>query len=857
MSAARDSPRARTAALFRLAVRELAHQRGFSLFFAVNLALGLLGAITLASVQSSIEETLAGRSRSFLAADLRIASTHPLSDSAWRTIEEEARPVAVSRPIQLYTMVAAGGQSRLAEVRGIDERFPLSGTVVLSGSGPVGPTQHRTLQREHAAWVDPSILVALDVELGDVLRLGHQEFRVTDTVLRDTGLSVRAIALAPRVYIAAEHMQGTGLIQTTSRVEYQTLLRLPSGTNATSTAEALRRRLDDPAVRITSHEEAIAAVSGAYSRVTRYLGAISLIALCLAGVACGYAFRSYVAGRVGDLAILMSLGASRTRAQALLVFQLTILGAAAATIAVVLAAALLPLTGRALADLLPAHVDLRVGSDEIGVTYAVALLFGTLSCLPFLASLRRLRIAALFQEHMSIALAAPRTRDILWYVPAAALIFVLARAQLGVLPQALGFMAILGVAAIAVSAIARGLLGSISRLDGGRGVAWRLALRQLSPRRRASRTAFVALALSSLLLVLPAQLRAVLDERLAPPPASEIPSLFLFDIQPEQTEPLNDLARRSGTHLQRVAPMVRARLDAINGSAIADVEIPRGNGRFDDPDRLRTRRYNLTYQSAIASTETLVEGRDFSGVYDPDGGQLPEISMEVDFARDLAVGVGDTLRFDIQGVPVEGRIVNLRSVDWSSMQPNFFVSLQPGVIEAAPAVFLASVPSMPTDERDRLQAAIVAAFPNVSVIDVTRIINRATGLISQLEWALGATTVTTVLVGFFLVVAIARDEARARHADINLLKILGARHSLLRRSVSAEFALLAVGAAGAGVALAITIGAVLAYRFLDTGPVTAWWPLVATLVLLPALSSATARLATRRVLRERPSLSMR
>jgi putative ABC transport system permease protein len=229
--------------------------------------------------------------------------------------------------------------------------------------------------------------------------------------------------------------------------------------------------------------------------------------------------------------------------------------------------------------------------------------------------------------------------------------------------------------------------------------------------------------------------------------------------------------------------------------------------------------------------------------------------MEIDFARDLGVGVGDTLRFDIQGVPVEGRIVNLRSVDWNSMQPNFFVSLQPGVIEAAPAVFLASIPSLPADDRNRLQAAIVEAFPNVSVIDMIRIVTRATSLIDQLEWALGATTITTVLVGFFLVVAIARDEARARRADINLLKILGARHSLLRRSVSAEFALLAISAAGAGVALAVTIGAVLAYRFLDTALVTAWWPLVATLVAVPTLSVITARLATRRVLWERPSLA--
>ncbi len=841
----------------RIAVRDLGHQRGFAVFFTLNLALGLVGAITLAALQSSIEDTLEERSRSFLAADLRVAANRPLTDVERAHIDRIAQPTATSQLIQLYTMVAAPRRSRLVEVRAIDDSFPLNGAVVLADAGRTTADTFRQLSEQRGAWVDPSIPAALGVTLGETVKLGGAQFTLRDLVERDTGLSVRAVSFGPRIYIAARYAHETGLIQTGSRVEYQTLIALTPDRDAAAVSEALRHVLTDSVIRVTSHEEATAGISGAYERVTRYLGAISLVALCLAGLACAYAFRTYLAGRVADIAILMSLGAPRLRAQGVLVIELLVLGTAAATLAVVLATLALPLVAQSLADVLPAHIDLAVRRNEVLAAYAIALLFGPLSCLPFLARLARLRVAELFQEHLRVELAESRLRDLGWYVPAIVFVATLAWWQLGNLRQSSGFMAILIVAALLMGLAARAILGGASRIEAKR-LPLKLALRQLSPKRRASRTAFVALALAALLLALPAQMRALLDERLAPPAEGDIPSLFLFDIQPEQAEPLRTLVTQSGTTLQRMAPMVRARLDAINGETVVHEDgQEQAPADFRARRRLRTRRYNLTYQVQLARTEQIVAGRDFSGVWEFGSDRLPEMSMEVDFAQDLGVGLGDTLRFDVQGVPVEGRIVNLRTVDWNSMQPNFFVSFQPGVLEAAPAVLLASVPALPSETRRDLQNAIVDAFPNISLIDVTKGIDRALGLINQLQWALGATTFTSLLVGFLLVVAIARDEARARRADVNLLKVLGAQHGLLRRSIDTEFALLALAATAVGVGTSMAIGAVLAYGFFDTEVASASSTSLAVLGVLPFLTVVTARFATRSVLAGRPSLFLR
>jgi len=253
----------------------------------------------------------------------------------------------------------------------------------------------------------------------------------------------------------------------------------------------------------------------------------------------------------------------------------------------------------------------------------------------------------------------------------------------------------------------------------------------------------------------------------------------------------------------------------------------------------------------------LVAGRPFVGAYEFGSGKPAEMSMEVDFAKRLGVGLDDVLAFDVQGVSVEGRIVNLRAVDWNSMQPNFFVSFQPGVLEAAPAVFLASVPALPVKIRNSLQASITEAFPNVSMIDVSRGVDRLLSLLNQLQWAITATALLSLIVGIILVFAIARDEAQSRRWDFNMLKVLGADHGTVRRSIDAEFAVLGVGAAATGCATAALASVVLAVRVLDVAWSPAWLALISIFLGIPTVSVASARLAMRGVLADRPLAFLR
>ena len=66
--------------LIRLGFKELKAHFSFSLFFTLNLALGLLGFILLDSFQVSFKSHIDEQSRSLLGADLRVRSYAPQPD---------------------------------------------------------------------------------------------------------------------------------------------------------------------------------------------------------------------------------------------------------------------------------------------------------------------------------------------------------------------------------------------------------------------------------------------------------------------------------------------------------------------------------------------------------------------------------------------------------------------------------------------------------------------------------------------------------------------------------------------------------------------------------------------------------
>ncbi|MGE4651045.1 MAG: FtsX-like permease family protein [Myxococcota bacterium] len=845
-----------------IAWREIRNHASFSLFFALNLAVGFSGFVALDAFERSVSGELAERSRAFLGADLAVTSSRPLLAEEVDRFDALVPPDAgVARVAELFSMLAVGPRSRLVELHAIDGDFPLRGAVVLENKGPAGPRERVALSEQPGIWIDPPLRSQLGLEVGASVSLGGSEFVVQGVVARDGGRVSSGFSMAPRAYVAWERLEETGLIALGSRVRYRRLYASDAGPPVDEWAEAMRREQGDPQLQVRSHEEATQDLIRTFGAVGRYLGLVSLVAIFLACLGAAHLFRTFLVRRLREVAILLSLGASRIHAQLAFLLQLVLLSSLAALFACGLGRLLLPLLSDMAGDLAPAGFRPEIGLETLALTALIASLGSVSACLPLLVRLRGLRPAELFVEHSSPGLERGRA-EALTALPALGFVLSLAVWRAESLWIGGLFTALFVAAGALWVALALLMLRVFDRRSLRVSLSLRIALRELVRARVGSVSVFVAIALCSFLVGIPAQLQGVLERQLEMPEQSKLPSLFLFDIQPDQVDSLIAHVARSGVPLERVSPMVRARLLAVKGEAL---QMKPGDGEpagvAGDPSeerrRLRVRRYNLSYRPSMGSGERLLEGRDFDGSYRPGGGEPAEMSLEADFADSLGLGIGDTLRFDVQGVPVLGKVVNLREVQWNSFQPNFFVIFQPGVLEAAPAVFLASLPRVSTQERDALRESLVRDFPNVSVVDVSRAVRRILGLAEQLHFAIASTAGLSLLVGLLLVYTIASARARERRWETNLLKVLGADFPRIRRVMDLEVALLS-GCAVTACSVGSVLGAAaLSQGVFESAFVVSGWPVLGAILFVPMVCVLTARAATRKVLRERPLILLR
>jgi putative ABC transport system permease protein len=304
-----------------------------------------------------------------------------------------------------------------------------------------------------------------------------------------------------------------------------------------------------------------------------------------------------------------------------------------------------------------------------------------------------------------------------------------------------------------------------------------LATRQIAARPAFAVLQVSALAVGLLALVLLVLLRTDLIEawRRASPP--DAPNRFVINVQPEQGEAFRQRLRASGVASFDWYPMIRGRLVAINGRSVTAEDFVDDRAR-----RLVDREFNLSTAAELPPHNELAGGRWQAG-------EANAVSVEDGLAQTLGLKLGDMLRFDVAGMPAEGRITSLRKVDWGSMRVNFFVMFPRAELPDAPTSYIAAFRA---PDRPGFDNALSRDFPNVTSVDVSASIAQVQGVLDQViravEFLFGFTLAAGLVVLFAAIVA--TREVRAR--EFAVMRALGASAALLARVQRAE--LLVVGA---------------------------------------------------------------
>jgi putative ABC transport system permease protein len=806
MSGADGSP-----ALWRLGRRLYFRHWRQMLFFSACIAVGVGFLFSIDNLLATLERGVALRARELMAADVEVAANRPFEAKALAAFSALAKQGVRGADIISFASMLQSQDAVpfLVNVKAVEPGYPFYGKVLAQ------PADYRSqlFGPEPACLIEESIALQHGLKAGDVLQLGRSRLRVAAVLLKEPDRALTSFSLGPRVLIPLSVARATGLLQFGSRIQYQHLLALPPAADPSRAARTLKTRLeselDDPYLRVTTYDEAASNTREALRRATTFFILVSLVGLILGGIGMASSITIFLNEQLDTAGVLRCLGLGPRHLARLYGGLCLAIGLQGGLIG-------------AGAGWLLSRVSLSVVRRVVGLQIEASPYFSAASLAQALGLACLLTLGINFGKLRALCAMAPldALRQRLTGLPrsprftAAALLAGLAGVfgytwlKAGSFAVARDFSLILAGAAAGISlAIALALQlvrAGLSLCAASLPFSLRHGLLQLTRQRGRTVVFLTTLSAGFGLLGALGLVHHSLAKEILLGRAADVPDLFLIDVQKGQADGVARLAERHSGGAE-FAPLVRARLSRVNGVPIAS---EKQEGLSEDRrSRRRTlsREYNLTYKDSLHPSETIASGRFWAP-----GETEPQISLEQEFARRAGFKLGDLLRFDVQGRAVEGPVTSLRKVEWTAMRPNFFVVMPKAVLENAPQVFIASLQSRGEVDSARLRTELVAAFPNVSAIDIKRILESVSAVLETLLKALELLAWFCVGVGLLVLAGTLSLGRRERSETAALLRALGCSASDAARIDAWEFAAIGVityaiaGAASYGLGYAIS-----------------------------------------------------
>lgn len=793
------------AVFLRWMVRESRGARGRMLYFTACLAIGVAAVVGTAALGQVVKEGFRAKSREILGADFTVDARRPLPAELGPAME---RVAGVERcdTLETATMVsrAADGdvaaQSKLALLYAVEGRYPLYGEVQTDPPG--GLAAHLT-DETVVAHID--LLRSLDLAPGDALRVGRKTLRIAAAVLEEPGSLGFSSFLGPRVYVTRPAFEETGLLGFGTRVRYRALFAVPgtaSEPELTAITTRLAAELPDAAyLDFDTHYDAGPAGRRSTERIEGFVGLVALLSLVVGGIGVAQIVRAWVVGRTPAIAVLRCIG---LRPREILWMSLgnTALLALAGSAVGAAAGCALPYVAKALApDLLPVDAGIAFPAAAVlrglGLGVGLALAFS----LPPLTAIWRVPPARVLRADADPL---PANRAVAVGAGAALLLGVLGAAwvQAGDPLHAVWFTGGFAVLVALLVAGSRGLMRLAGRLPRGRLHPYLVhGIAALARPGAGTTGAVVALGLGTMVVtsmwLVETRLRAAILGQVPP----DAPSVFMVDIRPDQWAGVRGELETAGATSIDEVPVVMARVAALDGASVDDLAQEAEGDEDGRSRRWLTREQRLTWRAELPADNRVVAGELWS---EPD---LPEVSLEQRFAERLGVGVGSIVEFDVQGVPLVLHVTSLRSVEWQSFAINFFIIVEPGVLDRAPALYLANA-RVPEEAEQVLQDRVAAGFPNVTMLRVRPILEQVLDLLVRIAAGIRLLGSFTVAAGVMILAGAVSATALRRGSEVALLKTLGVTRPGVTALLATEYGLCGAlaGAIGSGGALLLAWG---------------------------------------------------
>lgn len=761
---------------FNLAWRLFKHEarRGELTIILLAIILSVASVLSLSLFSERLQQALTDRSAEFIAADSQLRSRKPV-DPAWI---EEASQYKLKTAFQLSTrsMVFAGDELALSDLRAVDGAYPLKGAVKLSDIPFGNGTATTQSVPPGEVWADSRLLQVLSVKVGDVVEVGEAKLKVSQILseIPDAGFSVfntDPILLMNQQDIAETKITGPG-----SRVSYKYYF-----TGDASDIEAyydwLRPQMNREIHRWTSIKDDRSPIGRSIARAEEFFLLASLLAIVLAAVSIAVAAQRFSQRHYDPVAIMKTLGAGKSMVRTIYLIQIcfiTLLG-------IVLGSIVGYLVQQGVAVAIQDQVEVAVDTwywRPLGIAVftgvTCALLFSIypllqLFSVPPLRVLRKDISSTVSSKFLQFAFSGGAVFMLMWVYSG--------NLKISSILFSGGIVLVLSLLAMTHLLIIVG-----RKLGSGSMGAWTLAWARIRRRAMGNSVQLISFAITIMLLLVVLVMRNDLVKQWRDQLPEGTPNYFVANITEDQKEGLKAHFSANNVSYENFYPVARGRFVAINDEKVR-TEITKEDEESSNEGRQGLgREANLSWSTELQNGNVVVEGQWHDNWQE---GEAVPLSIETEIADRLDIELGDMLTFNVGSEVISAVVTSMREVNWQTLQPNFFFVLHPKAMENFSATYITSF-SLDQSRKKEI-APLMAPFASVTLFDVDARINQVREIIDQVSLAVEFILVLVLIAGSLVLIAQVQASMDERLEELAILRTLGLKGRSIRFSVINEF----------------------------------------------------------------------
>jgi len=308
------------------------------------------------------------------------------------------------------------------------------------------------------------------------------------------------------------------------------------------------------------------------------------------------------------------------------------------------------------------------------------------------------------------------------------------------------------------------------------GLGWRLGLQGVLREPKASVTQILAFSITLLAMLLSFTVRNDLLTDWQQQIPDEAPNYFAINIFPNQVAPFESELSQYGIPAANFHPVVRGRLVGINGTPVQQIVSKDSQG-----ERATHRDLSLTWGNNLP-----LDNKTLAGQWGD--AKEGEVSIESKLAESLQVALGDQLTFSVGSDQVEATVMHVRSVQWDTMKPNFYMVFSEETLVGFPTTYITSF--YLSDDNKKLLNGLVKQFPAMTVLEVDAMLKQIKMILTQLTAAINYLLYFALLAGFTVLFSSIYSTLDHRISEGALMRTLGANRELLRNAHLVEFSII-------------------------------------------------------------------